>query len=162
MLTEKSWSVWTYSSKTSLRHSSCITFIMEPVLDLSSLPHPTPTVTYDLKSETVTFPAAVVSVAGVTAITGGIELSWGSCFLAFGFWGTLVGLSALCVGLMGFTLTLLALGFVILFLSLGTMIGVFALHYIKKKARMTRRERKEGNVVLVGGEGENVLKILTI
>lgn len=136
---------------------------MEPVLDLSSLPHPTPTVTYDSKSETVTFPTGVVSVVGLTVITGGTELSWGSCFLAFGFWGSLVGLSALCVGLRdGYMSNLLALGLVILFLSLGTMIGVFAFRSIMKKSNVLRRKREEGKVVLVDEDGQNGIKTLTV
>ncbi|XP_053093747.1 transmembrane protein 100-like [Pangasianodon hypophthalmus] len=142
---------------------------MEPVLDLSSLPHPTPTVTYDPKSETVTFPSGVVSVAGVTVITGGTELSCGSCMLAFGFWGTLVGLSALCVGLREYSLlnegnisNLMALGLVVLIISLGIMVGVCGFHLIRKKAGIMRREREEGKVVLVCEEGQSVVKTMTV
>lgn len=142
---------------------------MQPVLDLSSLPHPTPTVTYDPKSETVTFPSGVVSIAGVTVITGGTELSWGSCMLAFGFWGTLVGLSALCVGLREYLLinessisSLLVLSLVILIISLGTIIGVFGFRFIMKKTRAMIRVREEGKVVLVGEEEQNVIKTVTV
>lgn len=142
---------------------------MEPVLDLSSLPHTTPTVTYDPNSEIVTLPSGVVSIAGVTVITGGTELSWGSCMLAFGFWGTLVGLSALCVGLREYILlnegnisNLMALGLVVLIISLGIMIGVFGFRFIMKKTGRMRREREEGKVVLIGDEGQNVIKTVTI
>lgn len=142
---------------------------MEPVLDLSALPHPTPTVTYDPKSETVTFPSGVVSVAGVTVITGGTELSWGSCLLAFGFWGTLVGMSALGVGLRecillneGNISNLLALGLVILIISLGIMIGVFGFRFFTKKTGIMRRQREEGKVVLVGEGEQSVFKTVTV
>lgn len=142
---------------------------MEPILDLSSLPHPTPTVTYDPKSETVTLPSGVVSVAGVTVITGGTELSCGSCMLAFGFWGTLVGLSALCVGLREYLLinegnisNLLALGLVVLFISLGIIVGVFGFRFIMKKTGKMRREREEGKVVLVAEGGQTVIKTMTV
>ncbi|XP_047667362.1 transmembrane protein 100-like [Tachysurus fulvidraco] len=142
---------------------------MEPILDISSLPHPTPTVTYDPKSETVTFPSGVVSVAGVTVITGGTELSCSSCMLAFGFWGTLVGLSALCVGLREHLLlnegkisNLLALALVVLVLSLGIMLGVFGFRFIMKKTKMMKRERDEGKVVLVGEGQQTVIKTVTV
>ncbi|KAK2854972.1 hypothetical protein Q7C36_006841 [Tachysurus vachellii] len=142
---------------------------MEPILDISSLPHPTPTVTYDPKSETVTFPSGVVSVAGVTVITGGTELSCSSCMLAFGFWGTLVGLSALCVGLREHLLlnegkisNLLALALVVLVLSLGIMLGVFGFRFIMKKTGMIKRERDEGKVVLVGEGQQTVIKTVTV
>lgn len=142
---------------------------MEPILDISSLPHPTPTVTYDPKSETVTFPSGVVSVAGVTVITGGTELSCSSCMLAFGFWGTLVGLSALCVGLREHLLlnegkisNLLALALVVLVLSLGIMLGVFGFRFIMKKTGMMKRERNEGKVVLVGEGQQTVIKTVTV
>ncbi|XP_060777684.1 transmembrane protein 100-like [Neoarius graeffei] len=142
---------------------------MEPVLDLSSLPQPTPTVTYNPKSETVTFPSGVVSVAGVTVITGGTELSCSSCMLAFGFWGTLVGLSALCVGLREYFLlnegnisNLLAMGLVILIISLGIMVGVFGIRFIKKKTGIMRRQKEEGKVVLVNEGGQTVIKKMTV
>lgn len=157
------------SFKRTLGHSSWVTFTMEPILDLSSLPHPTPTVTYDPKSETVTLPSGVVSVAGVTVITGGTELSCGSCMLAFGFWGTLVGLSALCVGLREYLLinegnisNLLALGLVVLFISLGIIVGVFGFRFIMKKTGKKRREREEGKVVLVAEGGQTVIKTITV
>ena len=97
-----------------------LSVIMESILDPSALPDPTPTVTFDPKSETVTLPSRVVSVAGVTVVTGGTEMSWGSCMLAFGFWGTLIGVSAVSVGLWdsahnnGNTSVLLVLGLVVL------------------------------------------------
>ncbi|XP_053351230.1 transmembrane protein 100-like [Clarias gariepinus] len=142
---------------------------MEPILDISSLPHPTPTVTYDPESETVTFPSGVVSVAGVTVITGGTELSCGSCMLAFGFWGTLVGLSALCVGLREYLMlnegnisNLLALGLTTLIISLGIIFGVIGFRFIKKKTRVLRREREEGKVVLVGEGKRSIKKTITV
>ncbi|KAK7886333.1 hypothetical protein WMY93_025954 [Mugilogobius chulae] len=54
-------------------------------------------VTYDPKAETVNLPVGMVSVAGVTVVTGGVELSCGSCMLAFGFWGSLISLSCIAV-----------------------------------------------------------------
>ncbi|TSR75292.1 hypothetical protein Baya_11886 [Bagarius yarrelli] len=142
---------------------------MEPILDLSSIPHPTPTVTYDPKSETVTLPSGVVSVAGVTVITGGTELSCSSCMLAFGFWGILVGVSALCVGLReslmlneGGISNLLALALVILVLSLGVTVGVVGFRFFMKKTKMMKREVEEGKLVLVAEGGQRVIKTLTV
>ncbi|XP_046703934.1 transmembrane protein 100-like [Silurus meridionalis] len=142
---------------------------MEPILDISAISHPSSTVTYDPKSETVTFPSGVVSVAGVTVVTGGTELSCSSCMLAFGFWGTLVGLSALCVGLREHLLlndgnisNLLALGLAILIISIGVMVGVFGFRCIKKKTGILRTEREEGKVVLVAEGGQTVIKTITV
>ncbi|TDH11660.1 hypothetical protein EPR50_G00063500 [Perca flavescens] len=99
-------------------------------LDPSTLSDVTSTVAYDPKSETVTLPGGVVSVAGVTVVTGGVELSCGSCMLAFGFWGTLIGFSCVAVGLWdqlnhseGGTSHLLGLGFVILALCFVVVIS---------------------------------------
>ncbi|KAK7886334.1 hypothetical protein WMY93_025955 [Mugilogobius chulae] len=85
-------------------------------------------VTYDPKAETVNLPVGMVSVAGVTVVTGGVELSCGSCMLAFGFWGSLISLSCIAVGVWdqashsrdGLS-HLLALGLVILALSMLTV-----------------------------------------
>ncbi|KAL7886473.1 hypothetical protein AOLI_G00041940 [Acnodon oligacanthus] len=141
---------------------------MESILDPSALPDPTPTVTYDPKSETVTLPSRVVSVAGVTVITGGTEMTWGSCMLAFGFWGTLIGLSAVSVGLWdsahrgGNTSVLLVLGLVILAVGSGVVLGVVGFRSLVKRRGPTRREREEGKVVLVAEDGTNVIKTVTV
>ncbi len=125
---------------------------------------------YDPKSETVTLPNGLVSVAGVTVVTGGAELSCGSCMLAFGFWGTLVGLSVVSVGLWdhleyknnGLS-HLLALGLVLLLSSLSLVAVIFVLRLLMKKRRMmARRERAEANLVLVNEYAEVVLKRVTV
>ncbi|CAK6966157.1 transmembrane protein 100-like [Scomber scombrus] len=134
-------------------------------LDPSSLS----AVTYDPKSGTVTLPGGVVSVAGITVMTGGAELSCGSCMLAFGFWGTLIGISCVAVGLWdqlnqskGGTSHLLALGFVILTLSV-VVVGSVVVFYLltKKKREMTREQRQDGKEVLVE-ENERVIKKVTV
>uniref|UniRef100_A0A672NEW0 Transmembrane protein 100 n=1 Tax=Sinocyclocheilus grahami TaxID=75366 RepID=A0A672NEW0_SINGR len=132
--------------------------------------NPTQTVRYDPKSETVTLPNGLVSVAGVTVVTGGAELSCGSCMLAFGVWGTLVGLSVVSVGLwdhleyMKSGLShLLALGLVLLLSSLSLVAMIFVLRFLMKKRRMMyRRERAEANIVLVNEYAEVVLKRVTV
>ncbi|XP_073702698.1 transmembrane protein 100 [Garra rufa] len=130
----------------------------------------TQTVKYDPKSETVTLPNGLVSVAGVTVVTGGAELSCGSCMLAFGVWGTLVGLSVVLVGLWDHLKYinsgpshLLALGLVLLLSSLGMVVVIFVVRFTMKKRRMTaRRERAEANLVLVNEYAEVVLKRVTV
>ncbi|XP_008293987.1 transmembrane protein 100 [Stegastes partitus] len=125
-------------------------------------------VTFDPKSEAVTLPGGVVSVAGVTVVTGGVELSCSSCMLAFGFWGTLIGFSCVAVGLWdqlsqsaGGTSHLLALGFVILALSFAVAASVAAFHLLTRKRReMTREAREDGKEVLV--ESERVIKKVTV
>ncbi|CAJ1062434.1 transmembrane protein 100-like [Xyrichtys novacula] len=137
-------------------------------LDPSALSDAPATVTYDPKSNTVTLPGGVVSLAGITVVTGGTELSCGSCMLAFGFWGTLIGFSCLAVGLwdqlnqsIEGTSHLLSLGFVILALSLLVVGSVLAYHLLTKKRReMTREEREDGNEVLV--ESGRVCKKVTV
>lgn len=137
-------------------------------LDPSTLPDATSTVTYDRKSETVILPGGVVSVAGITVITGGAELSCGSCMLAFGFWATLVGFSCVALGLwnqlnqpkLGIS-HLLGLGVVILALSLTVVGSVVAFYLLtKKKREMTREEREDGKEVLV--ESGRVIKKVTV
>ncbi|XP_078027749.1 uncharacterized protein LOC144464490 [Epinephelus lanceolatus] len=137
-------------------------------LDPSTLSDATSTVTYDPKSETVTLPEGVVSVAGITVMTGGVELSCGSCMLAFGFWGTLIGFSCVAVGLWdqlnqskGGTSHLLALGLVILGLSFVVVGSVVAFYLLtRKKREMTRGEREDGKEVLV--ESGRVIKKVTV
>ncbi|XP_058603654.1 transmembrane protein 100-like [Onychostoma macrolepis] len=138
--------------------------------DLSAISNPTQIVKYDPKSETVTLPNGLVSVAGVTVVTGGAELSCGSCMLAFSFWGTLVGLSVVSVGLWdhleyknnGLS-HLLALGLVLLLSSLSLVAVIFVLRFLMKKRRMmARRERAEANLVLVNEYAEVVLKRVTV
>ncbi|XP_042597821.1 transmembrane protein 100-like [Cyprinus carpio] len=138
--------------------------------DLSADSNPTQTVKYDPKSQTVTLPNGLVSVAGVTLVTGGAELSCGSCILAFGVWGTLVGLSVVSVGLWdhmeyknnGLS-HLLAFGLVLLLSSLGLVAFIFILRFFMKKRRMmARRERAEANLVLFNEYAEVVLKRVTV
>uniref|UniRef100_UPI0037E82798 uncharacterized protein n=1 Tax=Semicossyphus pulcher TaxID=241346 RepID=UPI0037E82798 len=137
-------------------------------LDPSALPDVSTTVTYNPKSDTVTLPGGVVSLAGITVVTGGVELSCGSCMLAFGFWGTLIGFSCVAVGLWdqlnkskGGTSHLLALGFVILALSF-VMVGSVVAFYLltKKKREMTRDEREDGKEILT--ESGRVIKKVTV
>lgn len=137
-------------------------------LDPAALTDVTSTVRYGAKSETVTLPGGVVSVAGITVVTGGIELSCGSCMLAFGFWGTLIGFSCVAVGLwdqLNFfkeqTSHLLALGLVILALSFGVVAGVGVFHLLtKRKRQMTQEVREDGKEVLV--ESGGVIKKVTV
>lgn len=138
------------------------------MLDPSTLSDVTSTVSYDPKSETVTLPGGVVSVAGITVVTGGVELSCGSCMLAFGFWGTLIGFSCVAVGIWdqlnlskGGTSHLLGLGFVILALSFVVVGGVVVFYLLtKKKRENTRAEREDGKEVLV--ESGRVIKKVTV
>ncbi|XP_077431099.1 uncharacterized protein LOC144057424 [Vanacampus margaritifer] len=124
-------------------------------------------VTYDPKSQAVTLPRGVVSVAGITVVTGGVELSCGSCMLAFGFWGTLIGFSCVGVGtwdqlkhFSGGTSHLLALGLVILALSFVVVGSVVAFYVLTKRRRERRRSlRRDGKEVLVE---ENVVKRVTV
>lgn len=137
-------------------------------LDPSALSDATSTVTYNPKTETVVLPGGVVSVAGITVVTGGAELSCGSCMLAFGFWGTLIGFSCVAVGLWdqlsqlkGRTSHLLVLGLVILALSVMMVGSVVAFYFLtKKKREMTREEREDGKEVLV--ESGRVIKKVTV
>ncbi|XP_050987881.1 transmembrane protein 100-like [Labeo rohita] len=144
--------------------------MMATTVDPSADSNPTQTVKYDPKSETVTLPNGLVSVAGVTVVTGGAELSCGSCMLAFGVWGTLVGLSVVLVGLWdhleyknsGLS-HLLALGLVLLLSSLGLMAVTFTIRFLMKKRRMkARRERAEANLVLVNEYADVILKRVTV
>lgn len=137
-------------------------------LDPSTLSDVTSTVSYDPKSETVTLPGGVVSVAGITVVTGGMELSCGSCMLAFGFWGTLIGFSCVAVGIWdqlnlskGGTSHLLWLGCVILAPSFVVVGGVVVFYLLtKKKRENTRAEREDGKEVLV--ESGRVIKKVTV
>lgn len=138
--------------------------------DLSSQSNSTQTVKYDPKSQTVMLPNGLVSVAGVTVVTGGAELSCGSCMLAFGVWGTLVGLSVVALGLWdhleyknsGLS-HLLALGLVLLLTSSSLVAVTFGLRSLMKKRRMmARRERAEANLVLVNDYAKVVLKRVTV
>lgn len=136
-------------------------------LDPSALPDPT-AVSYDSKSQTVVLPAGMVSVVGLTVVTGGAELSCGSCMLAFGFWTTLIGFSCVGVGLwdqlhnsMETTSPLLGLGLVILALSLAVVGGVLAFYLLMKKNKeMRKSEREDGKEVLV--ESGRVIKKVTV
>lgn len=140
------------------------------ILDPSALSAAASTVTFDPKTETVILPGGIVSVAGITVVTGGAELSCGSCMLAFGFWGTLIGFSCVAVGVWdqvinrayGETSHLLGLGLVILALSFLVVGGVVTYYLLTKKKRaMRRQEREEGKEVLVE-ENERVIKKVTV
>lgn len=140
-------------------------------LDPSALEDMASSVKYDSRSGVVILPQGVVSVAGITVVTGGAEQSCGSCMLAFGFWGTLVGFSCIAVGLWDQlsqlkdrTSHLLGFGLVIVALSL-TMVGSVVLFYLlkrkKRKNRPMRREEKEdGQEILV--ESRRVVKKVTV
>lgn len=125
-------------------------------------------VVYDRKAEAVILPGGVVSVAGITVMTGGAELSCGSCMLAFGFWGTLIGFSCVAVGVwdqlyqsQGGMSHLLGLGIVILALSILTVGSVLAFYLLTKKKREERREdRQDGKEILV--ESGRVVKKVTV
>lgn len=137
------------------------------ILDPSALPDAN-TVTYDHKSQTVVLPVGLVSVAGITVVTGGTELSCGSCMLAFGVWTTIIGFSCIVVGLWDQvnnsrdrTSHLLGLGLVVLTLSLATVggTGVYDL-LMRKRKEKSRAEREDGKEVLV--ESERVIKKVTV
>lgn len=137
-------------------------------LDPSALEDIASSVTYDPRSEVVILPQGVVSVAGLTVVTGGAEQSCGSCMLAFGFWGTLVAFSCIAVGLWDqlsqlkeMTSYLLGLGLVILALSLMMVGSVVAFYLLTRKKRGMRREEKEdGKEILV--ESGRVVKKVTV
>lgn len=137
-------------------------------LDPSALQDAAPSVRYDPRSEVVVLPQGVVSVAGVTVVTGGTELSCGSCMLAFAFWSTLIGFSCVAVGLWdqlsqsrGRTSHLLGLGLVILALSLMVVGSVAAFYLLTRKKRAMRREESEdGKEILV--ESGRVVKKVTV
>ncbi|KAL0985152.1 hypothetical protein UPYG_G00153490 [Umbra pygmaea] len=120
-------------------------------LDPSTLPGVTSAVTYDSKSEMVTLPGGVVSLAGITVVTGGAELSCGSCMLAFGVWGTLIGLSVVALGIwdqtvqyVGQTSNLLGLGLVILAISFGVVGCVMVFRLLTKRRKIRREHREDG------------------
>lgn len=137
-------------------------------LDPSVLEAAASSVTYDPRSGVVGLPQGVVSVAGVTVVTGGTEMSCGSCMLAFGFWGTLIGFSCIAVGLWdqlsqskGRTSHLLGLGLLILALSLMVVGSVVAFYLMTRKKRaMRREEREDGKEILV--ESVRVIKKVTV
>lgn len=137
-------------------------------LDPSALEDMASSVKYDSRSGVVILPQGVVSVAGITVVTGGAEQSCGSCMLAFGFWGTLVGFSCIAVGLwdqlsqLGDRIShLLGFGLVIVALSL-TMVGSVVLFYLlkRKKRRVRREEKEDGEEILV--ESRRVVKKVTV
>lgn len=137
-------------------------------LDPSALEDMASSVKYNSRSGVVILPKGVVSVAGITVVTGGAEQSCGTCMLAFGFWGTLVGFSCIAVGLWDQlsqlkdrTSHLLGFGLVIVALSL-MMVGSVALFYLlkRKKRRMRREEKEDGEEVLV--ESRRVVKKVTV
>ncbi|KAG7476068.1 transmembrane protein 100-like [Solea senegalensis] len=137
-------------------------------LDPSALPDRTSLVTYNLKSETLTLPEGLTSVAGITVVTGGAEMSCRSCMLAFCFWKILIGFSCVAVGLWDQrnhsrqgTSHLLGLGFVILAVSFMVVGGIVAYELLKKRDRVMRRARREeGKEVLV--ESGRVIKKVTV
>lgn len=123
-------------------------------------------VKYDPRSEVVILPQGVVSVAGVTVVTGGTEQSCGSCMLAFGFWGTVIGFSCIAVGVWNQvsqdrTSHLLELGLVVMAVSIMTVGSVVAFRLLTRKKRgMRREEREEGKEILV--ESRRVVKKVTV
>uniref|UniRef100_A0A3B4YN73 Transmembrane protein 100 n=1 Tax=Seriola lalandi dorsalis TaxID=1841481 RepID=A0A3B4YN73_SERLL len=126
-------------------------------LDPSALSDVTSTVTCKPKSEIVTLPGGLTSVAGITVVTGGAELSCGSCMMAFCFWKTLIGFSCVAVGLWDQlnqskegTSHLLGLGLVILAISfvMGGSVVVYDL-LTKKKREMTRESCKVCNKQII-------------
>ncbi|KAG5856325.1 transmembrane protein 100-like [Anguilla rostrata] len=133
-------------------------------------PPPVPStsaVTFDPKSEAVILPGGVVSVAGITVVTGGAELSWGSCLLAFGVWGTLIGLSVVPLGLWDLTVNggtshLLHTGSVVLVLGSGVVISVMLCRFLRRKGILCEREDDDGKVVLVGERGQGCVKTVTV
>lgn len=131
-------------------------------LDVSSA------VTYNHKFENVTLPKGLTSVAGITVVTGGTELSCGSCMLAFCFWTTLIGFSCIAVGLWDQlnhsdkgTSHLLSMGIVILAVSF-IIIGSILMHkcLTRKKRALTQKQREDGKEVLV--EGGSIIKKVTV
>lgn len=137
-------------------------------LDPSALEAAASSVTYDHRSGVVGLPQGSVSVAGVTVVTGGTEMSCGSCMLPFGFWGTLIGFSCIAVGLWdqlsrfkGRTSYLLEMGLVILALSL-MVVGSVVVFYLmtRRKRAMRREEREDGKEILV--ESRRVVKKVTV
>lgn len=137
-------------------------------LDPSALEDMASSVKYDSRSGVVILPQGVVSVAGITVVTGGAEQSCGTCMLAFGFWGTLVGFSCIAVGLwdqlsqLGDRIShLLGFGLVIVALSL-MMVGSVVLFYLltRKKRRVRREEKEDGEEILV--ESRRVVKKVTV
>ncbi|XP_040900282.1 transmembrane protein 100-like [Toxotes jaculatrix] len=138
------------------------------ILDPSALSDISSSVTYNPKSQTVTLPGGITSVAGITVVTGGAEMSCGSCMLAFCFWKTLIGFSCVAVGLWdqlnlstGGISHLLGLGFVILAFSFVVVGSVVAYDLLtRKKREVTREHREDGKEVLV--ESERVVKKVTV
>jgi len=140
------------------------------VLDPSALPcSDDATVTYDHKSETVILPGGIVSVAGITIVTGGSEMTWSACMMSLGFWGTIIGISVTGLGLWdqsnqphGVTSHLLVLGCVVLVVSVGIVGSIGVLHLLRKRRRdMTCEDREDGKVVLVE-ETRRVIKKVTV
>lgn len=138
------------------------------LLDPSTLSDVPSAVTYNPKSETVTLPEGVTSVAGITVVTGGTELSCRSCMLAFCFWSTFIGFSCIAVGLWDQlnhfkkgTSPLLAMGIVILavtFIIIGSIVMYGCL--TKKSRALLQEQREDGKVVLV--EDDRILKKVTV
>uniref|UniRef100_A0A3P9LWJ4 Transmembrane protein 100 n=1 Tax=Oryzias latipes TaxID=8090 RepID=A0A3P9LWJ4_ORYLA len=151
----------------SKQEKAAMTTTME-TLNPSALADITSTVSFKSHPEAVNLPSGVVSVAGITVVTGGVELSCGSCMLAFGFWGTLIGLSCIAVGLWDLlnhskegTSHLLNLGLVVLALSFAVVAGVVVFYLLTRQKRETKREeREDGKQVLM--ENERVIKKVTV
>lgn len=137
-------------------------------LDPSALTDITSPVTCHLKSETLTLPGGVTSVAGITVVTGGAEHSCRACMLAFCFWKSLVGLSCVAVGAWDQvshsgtgTSHLLGLGLVILALCVVVVGSIAAHRLLTRTQRQRRQERREdGKEVLV--ETGRVIKRVTV
>ncbi|TRY59504.1 hypothetical protein DNTS_017889 [Danionella cerebrum] len=160
------WLIRQYCAQYTLKASRSTLKMADP----SPSSGPAQEVKYEPNSESVRLPKGLVSVAGVTVVTGGAELSCSSCMLAFGFWGTLVGLSVVFVGLWDISLHrstgvshLLGLGLVLLLTSASLVILIFCLRFLLKHRRLkARRERAEANLVLVNEYAGVVLKRVTV
>ncbi|XP_069039103.1 uncharacterized protein [Lepisosteus oculatus] len=123
------------------------------------MPGSEPSVSYDSGAQAVT----VVSITGISKVTGGMELSWGGCLLGFGcVWG-LIALSAVGVGLWeqlgagarrdpGRPSVLLLMGLGLLAAGGGLVAAV--LLWRRVRARRTRRAAAGGRA---GEEGRTVL-----
>ncbi|XP_063054091.1 transmembrane protein 100-like [Engraulis encrasicolus] len=139
----------------------------DPPEPAAAAPTP-PSVTYDPRSETVTLPGGIVSVAGVTVVTGGTEMSCGSCTLALGMWGTLIGISVVAVGLRDRLVDqstsgsiLLTMGLVILSVSVA-MVALVGLYRLWRCKAGRSKERDEGKMVLVEDADSGVIKTVTV
>uniref|UniRef100_A0A3Q1JH68 Transmembrane protein 100 n=1 Tax=Anabas testudineus TaxID=64144 RepID=A0A3Q1JH68_ANATE len=155
-------------TKTLPKSKQCLGGTQMEMLNPSALSNVPSAVTYNPKSETVTLPQGITSIAGITVVTGGAELSCGSCMLAFCFWTTLIGFSCIAVGLWDQlnhftkgTSYLLGLGIVILAASVMIVGSVLMYGCLTKERRaLSQKKMEDGKEVLV--EGGGVIKKVTV